>query len=193
MPGTYKALILCGGESSRIKYNKALLYKDSLPLFVWWTKLFTLMGIQNFISCRENQVSEFPNVQHILDSGKSEGPLSGILSAFDYDKSCSWIIVACDLVYMEEKHINQLLLADSEEYAFIAFKNIDQDLPYSLCTIYKPAIYHTLLEEFTHGKKSPLHTLQKSAGKIIQPDSHTILRSINTPDDLSAWQAGLHL
>ena len=87
-PGELAAVLLCGGRSSRMGANKALLPIEGQPLWVrQWRALREATGVAPFLSLRVGTEADVvgiadPKPKLVIDDGSS-GPLGGILAALE--------------------------------------------------------------------------------------------------------------
>jgi molybdopterin-guanine dinucleotide biosynthesis protein A len=186
----FNALILAGGESSRMKSDKFLLKYHGVEQFKRLQKMFDELNLQTFLSCNENQNSiENVVVRKIVDDEiyKDAGPLTGILSAFDQLQS-DLLIVGCDYPLLTTEHLQ--ILKQFSEYGFddIAFvKNDRADVVEPLiCFLSKQSL--TKLKQFyIDGGRSLNKYLQQINPLKIQLTDDSFLRSFDTPEDYNSY------
>ena len=107
-----KAIVLCGGKSTRMGKDKAFLkWRNDY----WFERIYKLLNSINqevFISHNEKQQLDltplFPSQKLILDKVNYPGPLNGILSSFS-ELQDDLLVLACDLQKIRLKSIQTLL------------------------------------------------------------------------------------
>ena len=101
-------LILVGGQSMRMGTNKSLLEYHGKPQWKYLYEIIAPFCRKTFLSCRENQKEIFTSEALLIDPYEM-GPMGGILSAFEQDSNEAWLVVACDMPFMNEKTIEFLI------------------------------------------------------------------------------------
>ena len=96
-------LILTGGQSRRMGFDKALIETQGQSQL---SKTYNLMEqklTKVFVSVREDQKQDNMRSQYplISDIYTNLGPLAGILSAMKKYPKVSWLVVACDLLNLD--------------------------------------------------------------------------------------------
>jgi molybdenum cofactor guanylyltransferase len=177
------ALILSGGQSSRMGEEKRLINyhgkTQEQHLFDLLSNYFSAV----YISINQNQKTDLPYIKD-LDLGV-KSPMVGIVSAFNHNPDVAWLVVACDMPFVNEKAIEFLLNnRNSEKYA-TAFENLDEHFPEPLLTIYEPKIFPKLQEAINQGKKSPMKVLQNLDIELLQEFDNSWIRNINTIEERS--------
>jgi molybdenum cofactor guanylyltransferase len=143
-------IILCGGKSTRMGFDKGLHGKEKS-----WSKrqkeLLESLDIKVKISINLSQIDLYKNhfneSELILDSENFLSPLNGILSTASLFPNSDLFILACDLQNMEVKIINQIFEAykNSPEYdCYSYFEDLELNRFEPLCTIYKSKFLQTL-------------------------------------------------
>ncbi|PIK15205.1 cyclic pyranopterin monophosphate synthase MoaC [Halobacteriovorax sp. JY17] len=181
-----RGLVLTGGKSSRMKRDKALIEYQGVPHAEYIKSVLGKVCDEVYLSAREGQWSDtsLENIPTIFDSKESEGPISGILTAFEKYPDSNWIIVACDLPYFNEETISQLLENYCESSDAIAFKNSDKDFAEPLCTLYTPKAYSLFKTAVEEGTSCPVKVLKNARVKTLLQSGVVNLANINTPLEL---------
>ncbi len=185
-------LVLTGGRSTRMKSDKALLkYNDQSQAEVAFSLLKPFCN-QVFISSRKNQwdKEEFENRPQIHDQFLEIGPMGGILSAMKQNRKASWIVVACDLPYLDSSTLQHLIQSRNPFKYSTCYKSIHNSLPEPLCTIYEPKIFSKLLEFIGYGYECPRKALLNLPIELIQPLKKQALENVNTFEEFKQAQAG---
>lgn len=178
-----KGLVLVGGKSTRMGEDKGLIDYHGKPQREYVFELLQSVGIEAFVSCRAEQKNEI-SLPTISDKFVGLGPFGAILSAFQSDPNAAWLVVACDLPFVNETALHQLILSRDVSKIGTAFYNAETDFPDPLCTIYEPKAYATMLQFLALGYSCPRKVLINTDTEIIQPVNAKILQNVNTPEEL---------
>ena len=105
-----KGLILTGGHSRRMGRDKALINLEGSTLLERTYNLLNSFIEQVFVSIRHDQRHETKRAQYslIIDQEGYSGPIAGILSAGDYDPHSGWLVVACDMPFLDCQHLQNV-------------------------------------------------------------------------------------
>ena len=148
--------------------------------------LFDLLrGVANevFTSCRQEQ--DVPSCLNPLhDSFSIEGPLNGILSAFAFRPTRSWLIVAVDMPYVDEDSLRRLIQNRDRTKMATCFYNPQTQQPEPLLTLWETSAHPLLLRFAQSGKKSPREFLRTHPVAMIQPPDNKVLLNFNYPPAL---------
>jgi molybdopterin-guanine dinucleotide biosynthesis protein A len=178
-------LILAGGSSSRMRRDKAgLPYLGRSQL----DRAFELAGrhvARVFVSVRASQTAE-PTRAHrpmIVDSVAGEGPIVGIRSALAAYPGEAWLVVACDLPFLSDTALSQLLRERDGQAVATAYRSVHDGLPEPLCAIWEPAAGAALASYQDSGGICPRKFLIRHAAKLLEPLDRRALDNVNTPEE----------
>lgn len=172
------ALILSGGQSSRMGEEKRLINYHGKTQEQYLFELLSLYFSEVYVSTNQNQMTNLPHIQDLNFGVKS--PMVGIVSAFNKNPDSAWLVVACDMPFLDEKAIEFLLKHRNLEKYATAFENPDEHFPEPLLTIYEPKIFPKLQEAISQGKKSPMKVLQNLEVEVLQNFNVQWIININT-------------
>ncbi|MBC6492935.1 molybdenum cofactor guanylyltransferase [Flavihumibacter stibioxidans] len=191
------AVILCGGESSRMGSDKGLL---TLQSDTWARTIANQMAaavpVPVYVSVRPDQYefyrADFPESQIISDSYKIKvkGPLKGLLSVHEKFPGEDLLVVACDMPLMNAATIRILYeayLANPDHDAWIFTNDAE---PEPLCAIYGAG---GLSRIFRLGRSGSLEkqsmkyviSLLFSHAIPIKPEWLKFFQNFNAPSDLN--------
>jgi len=184
-------LVLAGGKSTRMKKDKGAIQYFDLPQSEHITSMLKNVCEKVFISCREDQSQEdhLINLDQIHDTFSEIGPSGGILSAMKKYPEAAWIVIACDLPYVNEKTLSQLVNERNPLRLATCFLNPEKKWPEPLCTIYEPKSYARLLQFVSIGYTCPRKVLFNSHIKSLELNQSEALRNANTPEDFNLAKA----
>jgi molybdopterin-guanine dinucleotide biosynthesis protein A len=181
-PAALKVLVLTGGKSTRMGTDKANIAYHGKPQYQFLYKTVEKMGLEAFISCRDDQKEAFEG-NIISDKFMGLGPYGAILSAFQTDPNAAWLVIACDLPLVQAGDL-EFLKSNRNPYKLAtACYNPATDFPDPLFTIWEPKAYQTLLNYLALGYSCPRKVLINSEIEIVNLPKPEILTNANTPEE----------
>lgn len=178
-------LVVCGGQSSRMRTDKSLLEYHGLPQRYYLYNMLSSLCERVFISCNEQQAKEIPgNYEIITDvpEYRDAGPMTALLSAFRQYPDADFLVVGCDYPFLEKKHLQILLEVKLQSKNCISVYNDHDSIFEPLITVYQSFTFKKLNEKFKLNKKSLSKFLDEiNAEKMIFPDPD-VIKSIDTRD-----------
>jgi molybdopterin-guanine dinucleotide biosynthesis protein A len=137
-----------------------------------------------FISCREEQQQEIKkSYQTITDTYLNLGPNGGILSAFQSNPNCGWLVVACDLPLIDRKTISYLVRNRNCSVIATAYENPEDGNPEPLITIWEPKSYMVLLSFLAQGFSCPRKVLKNTDIHLLKAPWPKALTNVNTSEE----------
>ena len=187
-------LVLAGGRSTRMQRDKAALNYHGRSQLEWAMDLLAPHVERAFVSVRPDQAndpvrSHFPRIQ---DRHENLGPIAGIIAAQDEHPSVGWLVLACDLPFLDEGTLKHLIWARQPEKLATAYRSSHDGLPEPLCAIYEPASRAAILEYLATGKVCPRKFLIKSDAALIDEPNPQALDNVNTPEEYGSVMKGLN-
>jgi molybdopterin-guanine dinucleotide biosynthesis protein A len=190
-----RGLILAGGSSSRMQRDKAtLVYQGETQLDRAFEMLSRHLG-SVFVSVRAAQVADPTRARRplIVDAVPgTRGPLAGIRSALAAVPDAAWLVVACDLPFLSDAALEQLLTERNPSLPATAFISAHDGLPEPLCAVWEPASAAALARHQQSGKTCPRKFLMSHAVKLLEPRDRHALDNINTPEEYAEARTTLH-
>jgi len=178
--GELRALILAGGKSQRMRKDKGDLIYYKEPQKIHVAKQIQNLGLETFISLREDQKQE-KGFAYIIDSHKDMGPLTGLLSAFEMN-NCAWLCVGCDYPFLQDLHLKKLLKARDKSMFATVFKDENTGFLIPTLAIYEASFFEILEENIAKNQFSLLQMLKTNPCTII-PVSGKAFTSVDTQQD----------
>ena len=178
-------LVLVGGHSTRMGRNKADMSYHGKSQTSYLCDLLDKFVAKTYISCRFEQKDSlyFGQYETIQDRFLGFGPTGGILSAFQKHHQAAWMIIACDMPFIDKNSI-EYLLEKRNPYRFATcFYNPKKKWPEPLFAIYEPKASIRLGYSLFTGLFCPRKILAGSRIEQLNPLSLDVLNNINTPDD----------
>jgi molybdopterin-guanine dinucleotide biosynthesis protein A len=189
-PPPVQGLILAGGASSRMQRDKAALeYRGQNQL----QRAFELLGRHVspvFVSVRANQAGDKTRADRplIVDSVDGEGPIVGIRSALAANPQVAWLVLACDLPFLSDAALSQLLRERDPSSLATAFRSAHDGLPEPLCAVWEPGAAPALQSAGGH---CPRKFLMRHAVRLLDPMDLRALDNVNTPEEYAEAAAAL--
>jgi len=103
------AIVLAGGQSSRMGEDKSLLVADNLPIIEKIIRQLTGHFREIIIGANDLEKYRFLNLQVVQDLEKGKGPLMGIYSTLLQSKHEINFVVACDIPDLNMDYVRELM------------------------------------------------------------------------------------
>lgn len=174
-------LILVGGRSTRMGVDKSQVSYHAKPQ---WEYLFELVSgvASTYLSCRKEQQDLFGNTPLLLDS-LEVGPMGGIASAIFSQPSIPWLVVACDMPFVNQKTLEYLVTHREAHLPATVFRHPSTEFLEPLVGIWEPTSEKWLREAVAEGEFSPTKLLRKMGVSGLACPDERWLQNINTPDE----------
>ena len=184
-------LVLVGGESRRMGRDKALLsYDGSATQLERTAALLGKVCPKVFVSQRKEQPFPTPEgTEAIHDCVEdAKGPLRGILSAMQAHPDAHWLVLACDLPFLQQATLEKIIASfRSTEPQLTAYRSTHDGLPEPLCAIYPSGSGRALLDLSKKlGKSCPRKLLILKEAALVEQDDPRSLDNINTDEEFQA-------
>jgi molybdopterin-guanine dinucleotide biosynthesis protein A len=142
-----------------------------------------------YVSVRADQIEEplRKGYPQIVDAQGPGGPINGILAAQQQHPQAAWLVLACDLPFLDRASLVHLLDHRDRARVASAFRSSHDGLPEPLCAVYEPAAAEALPHFVAQGGRCPRKFLITHEAMLIEPLSPTALDNINSAQEY--WQA----
>jgi molybdopterin-guanine dinucleotide biosynthesis protein A len=184
-------IILCGGKSSRMKTNKALLRLGNMPIIEIMLKKMKQNFDHLILSSNNPELFAYLNVPIVKDIYLDRGPLAGIHSSLKYSATEKNFIISCDIPLITVELIKYLSEYNSDKKIILpVLKGRIQQL----CGVYSKSILADVeqLLKASQGnnevKGSIFNLLERVDAEIVDVSSFSspgddIFLNMNTPED----------
>ena len=182
MTGALRGLVLAGGRSTRMGRDKALLaYHGRDQLQVAFDLLGEVAG-PNFVSVRADQISDPVRARYaqVIDGTEGVGPIAGILAALRTRPAAAWLVLACDLPFLDAPTLRALIAGRDPSRVATAFRSAYDGLPEPLCAIWEPQCEPLLADFVAADGRCPRKFLLAHAARIIDLPRSNALDNINS-------------
>lgn len=188
-----KGLLLCGGKSTRMGNDKGTMTYHSLSWAQHLAVLLQQFCEEVFVSINELQHEKYAPLfseKNLIKDNKSlqvNGPLLGIISAHLQYPNENLLVLACDMIDMNEEVLCFLLQQfENNKKEATVFSNDTQIEP--LCGIYTSGALENLYQKIIQQKliKHSMHfaLMQLNTHYIPMPESFAkAFTNYNTPQD----------
>lgn len=182
-------VVLCGGGSTRMGTDKALIEVDGVPLFALVAERLASVAWPVFLAPgstgRLGEVG-YPN---LADAAPSSGPLGGIVAALRASPHRLVAVLAVDLPFASEAVIH--LLAERIDAADAAVP-VTSEGPQPLHAVFARSALPTLERALVDGTRSVLGALERLSVRWVERDewrgadpSGRFAFNVNLPEDLT--------
>lgn len=173
-----KGLILCGGRSQRMGIDKSLIEYHGKSQREHLYHLLSHHLKQVYLSLNSEQTrSKLPT---ITDRYDMVSPINGIISAFEIAPNTAWLVVPCDMPFISNSDIINLL-QERDPYKMATCYLGTDGLPHPLLAIYEPVAFKPLLNHVKNNI-SPRSFLMHQDVKFIKSAQIQSLENINTKE-----------
>ncbi len=184
-------LVLAGGHSRRMQRDKAVLTYDGKPQLARAMALLQPLVERAFVSVRNDQRQDPARAAYetIADLTAGLGPIGGILSALHAHPDHAWLVLACDLPFLDDATLRYLIAQRTPARLATAFRSSSDGKPEPLCAIYEPAARAVLEDWVAQQKHCPRAWLSQADVTLLDLPNARALDNINTVDEYAAVQS----
>lgn len=178
-------LVLAGGRSSRMQRDKATLSYHGQSQLERAMELIQPLVDRAFVSVRPDQASDPVRAKfaQIVDTLENMGPIAGILAAQTAHPEAAWLVLACDLPFLDAATLKHLLWARQPQRQATAYRSSHDGLPEPLCAIYEPASRSAITAYVASGKQCPRKFLIQGDVHLLEEPNPRALDNVNTPEE----------
>jgi molybdenum cofactor guanylyltransferase len=187
-------LVLAGGHSTRMQRDKATLRYHGRTQLEWAMSFIEPHVDKAFVSVRADQQNDPIRSQYelIADTREGLGPIGGIVAAQANHPDAAWLVIACDLPFLDESTLKVLISARDPQRSATAFRSSHDGLPEPLCAIWEPSS-HAAIETYVDSRKTcPRKFLIRSDARLIDEPNPRALDNINTPEEYGTAMTSLN-
>lgn len=186
-------LVLAGGRSTRMREDKAALQYGGGNQLECAMELVRPYVARAFVSVRRDQVSDsvragFPQ---IVDTTEGLGPIAGLLAAQAEHPDVAWLVLACDLPFLDGATLEHLLRSRRPSRQATAYRSSHGGLPEPLCAIYEPSSRAAIAAYVASGRDCPRKFLRQADVELLDQPNPRALDNVNTPEEYGAASSAL--
>lgn len=186
-------LVLAGGASTRMQRDKAAIQYHGQSQLHWTFQLLSHVCAATFVSVRPDQREEptRAGLPQIVDRQPGIGPIAGISAALQAHPKAAWLVVACDLPFLNEQTLRHLIAKRDAHKLATAYKSSHDGLPEPLCAIWEPTAREPVLAYVAAGKQCPRKFLINADTLLLDLPDAQALENVNTADEYHSTVATL--
>lgn len=188
-PEPAAAIILIGGRSTRMGYDKALLPIAGVPAAQRLYQKLTPHFDEVFFSAAPGQQVPIPGAPCIFDSLTNNGPLSGLATALSASPCRVNFVIACDIPELDLSLIRKLL--SSLEHYEIAVPAFTPERTEPLFAAYDRKVGTSATQLLAQGITKVLEVYALHRTRIIKAIDYGWYANLNTPADLRRYTASV--
>ncbi len=178
-------LVLTGGKSSRMGIDKSTIEYHGMPQRDYLISLLKEVCDDVFLSVHTNEDAiALNNIKTIVDKNHYLGPFNGLYSAHIKHPNVAWLVVACDLPFLDSKALQHLKNNRNNQKSATAYCKKGSEFPEPLCAIWESNSFKKVEAFFTKGEgASPTKLLQTIDFECVYPIDDSILMNVNTLEE----------
>lgn len=180
-------IILAGGQSSRMRTDKGLLKLKGVTFI---EKIASTLKpfVNEIILVSDHKEHDVFGLKRIEDLYKNAGPLSGILSGLKASQTENNIILSCDIPFVSETLLTQLLNNSNNETLINQIECEGKSMP--LIATYKKQCWSSIQEALENDERRVRVLVKSLNPNTISVDSNykLMVENINTPEQYKTLQ-----
>jgi molybdopterin-guanine dinucleotide biosynthesis protein A len=186
-------LVLTGGRSRRMQRDKANLEYAGKSQLERAMQLLTPLVARCFVSARTDQLEDPRRAAYdtIVDVLPNLGPMGGIHAALHAYPDCGWLVLACDLPFLDTATLQHLIAHRASTRVATAFRSSFDGQPEPLCAIFEPRSLVLIEESLARSQQCPRALLASSDVELLELPNPRALDNVNTGEEYVAAQAAL--
>jgi molybdopterin-guanine dinucleotide biosynthesis protein A len=156
-------------------------------------QLLTPLVARCFVSVRTDQLHDPQRAAYdtIADVKPNLGPISGIHAALHAYPDRGWLILACDLPFLDRATLQHLIAHRVDTRAATAYRSSFDGQPEPLCAIFEPRSRKIIEQSLAEGQQCPRGLLSRADVELLDLPNPRALDNINTGEEYVAAQATL--
>ena len=188
MDSSVAGLLLVGGKSRRMGRDKGKLSYRGVSQRMYAYALLEAVCGKVFFSCNPAQEEGLKNFPFITDQYPNQGPLGGILSAFERYPKTSFMVLACDMPNIDVHTLRRLLAErkPASEASVLQHPQTGQLEP--LCAIWEASCLTDLKRYWDGGGRKLIDLLGTLEVATILIENPQILENVNTYQEYLAYK-----
>ena len=175
-------LLLTGGRSRRMQRDKAVLEYAGQSQLERAVGLLEPLVERLAVSVRPDQLQDPQRTRYacIADLLPDLGPIGGIHAALHHEPRAAWLVLACDLPFLDAATLQQLIAARDPLRLGTAFRSSHDGKPEPLCAIYEPGARAAVDAWIASGQRCPRGFLGQADVALLELRNVRALDNINT-------------
>ncbi len=180
------AIVLAGGQSSRMGEDKSLLFADNLPIIEKIVHQLKGHFREIIISANDIEKFRFLNLKVVPDLGKGNGPLMGIYSSLLQSSKEINFVVACDIPDLNMDYVRKLLRQAKCHEIVVPIWSDGKFEP--LFAVYNKSIMDKVKKMLDNGQRKIGLLFESTDVKYFPlPDEVNWFKNLNTREDYTNY------
>lgn len=175
------AVILAGGNSSRMGQDKSLLRFEGQPMIQRVAQQLEPMLDQVVIGGNAPDKYEFLNLEVIADQRPDHGPLMGIVSCLSESHFDLNFVTGCDIPVMNQGLIEKLAI-EAEDFDLVVPRSADGRLE-PLFAVYRKSVIQSARAILSQGGRKISDLFERVRVKYVEMPGGDWYRNLNTMED----------
>ncbi len=183
-------ILLAGGRSSRMGYDKALIKLGHYRVIELVARTMHVVCDQIILSANSTDY-DFLGLQRVSDEVKNIGPIAGLHASLKHCSSNKALVVSCDVPFVSVDLLTHLIeKAESDDTTIL----MHRQKKHPLIAIYRKSILPHLETAIKQKKYKLLNVIAQSKHSEIQIDrklafyDENLFLNLNTPEELALAQ-----
>lgn len=189
LPFDFTVVVLCGGESSRMKTDKGLVSFNGRPL---------ILNILDIVEGITDKVILIANDKRYVKFGfpcysdiyPGKGPMGGIYTGLNYSETKKNLVLSCDMPFMTTEFLSALVENAGDEEILVP---VHDGVTEPLAAVYDLTCKIILHQNIIDGKLKLRDCLQEQKTRLFEvkkfyPKGDRIFTNINTPEELLKYE-----
>jgi molybdopterin-guanine dinucleotide biosynthesis protein A len=146
-----------------------------------------------FVSVRTDQGDDSTRAayQTIADVTPDLGPIGGIHSALQTHPDKAWLVLACDLPFLDSQTLQYLIAHRAATRLATAYRSSFDGRPEPLCAIFEPTARAAIERQIAQGHPCPRAFLSQVDVALLDLPNSRALDNVNTVEEYSLAHAAL--
>jgi molybdenum cofactor guanylyltransferase len=181
-------LVLTGGRSRRMQRDKAGLEYAGKSQLARAMELLSPLVARCFVSARPDQLHDPQRAAYdtITDIKPNLGPIGGIHAALRSYPDHAWLILACDLPFLDRATLQHLIAHRASTRIATAYRSSFDAQPEPLCAIFEPRSLPIIEQSLAQDQQCPRALLSRSDVELLELPNARALDNINTGEEYAA-------
>jgi molybdenum cofactor guanylyltransferase len=186
-------LVLTGGRSRRMQRDKANLSYAGKSQLARAMELLTPLVARCFVSVRSDQLDDPRRAAYdtIADVLPNLGPMGGIHAALQAYPDRGWLVLACDLPFLDTPTLQYLIAHRISGRVATAYRSSFDGQPEPLCAIFEPASRALIEQSLAQSQQCPRALLARNDVELLDLPNPRALDNVNTGEEYAAAHAAL--
>ena len=191
MSAPLHGLLLAGGKSRRMGTDKAeLVVEGNLSLRDRGLQILGRVTASAQLSIAADDTRPYESTT-VRDLREDAGPLAGLEAAFQRDPNAAWLVMACDLPFLTESVLEDLIARRDPACDVTCFTSRFDGKPEPLCTIYEPSAAAPLTAALDNEIRCARKFLSSVRRHELSLPEEAALDNCNRPEDLAEARLSL--